>query len=277
MNTVLKVESIEKFNLIDISLSYFLVFVNFSFYIILSFTLKSKNKTILLLKYELFILFIIDIIYRISYLKTKFSIALFPKELILSLLQSAEFFFILHFLNEIPKKIQISKEEKEKDFENLEPFHNSTLFFFIIFSYDKFSLGFKNIIFLIENLLIIGSIFKIYGLLRNKVMEIILIIRNNGKDIKNKFIIGLIENIIINPLILFSLYYITKIVTIFIGNQIALTFINIISIYVKELSKYLVFVSLIIMLYSLDKYVFYNKKEDKETSDKTVRIKINQV
>jgi hypothetical protein len=277
MNTVLKVESIEKFNLIDISLSYFLVFVNFSFYIILSFTLKSKNKTILLLKYELFILFIIDIIYRISYLKTKFSIALFPKELILSLLQSAEFFFILHFLNEIPKKIQISKEEKEKDFENLEPFHNSTLFFFIIFSYDKFSLGFKNIIFLIENLLIIGSIFKIYGLLRNKVMEIILIIRNNGNDIKNKFIIGLIENIIINPLILFSLYYITKIVTIFIGNQIALTFINIISIYVKELSKYLVFVSLIIILYSLDKYVFYNKKEDKVTSEKTVKIKINQV
>jgi hypothetical protein len=275
MNTVLKVESIEKFNLIDISLSYFLVFVNFSFYIILSFTLKSKNKTILLLKYELFILFIIDIIYRISYLKTKFSIALFPKELILSLLQSAEFFFILHFLNEIPKKIQISKEEKEKDFENLEPFHNSTLFFFIIFSYDKFSLGFKNIIFLIENLLIIGSIFKIYGLLRNKVMEIILIIRNNGNDIKNKFIIGLIENIIINPLILFSLYYITKIVTIFIGNQIALTFINIISIYVKELSKYLVFVSLIIILYSLDKYVFDNKKKNKEYSEEIV--KINQV
>ena len=277
MNTILKVEAIEKFNLIDISLSYFLVFVNFIFYIILSYILKSKNKTILLLKYELFILFIIDIIYRISYLKTKFSIALFPKELILSLLQSAEFFCILHFLNEIPQKIKISKEEKEKDFENLEPFHNSTLFFFIIFSYDKFSLGFKNIIFLIENLLIIGGIFKIYGLLRNKVMEIILIITNNRKDIKNKFIISLIENIIINPLILFSLYYITKIVTIFIGNQIVLSFMNIISIYVKELSKYLVFVLLIIILYSLDKYVFNNKKEDKETSEKTVKIKINQV
>ena len=277
MNTILKVEAIEKFNLIDISLSYFLVFVNFIFYIILSYILKSKNKTVLLLKYELFILFIIDIIYRISYLKTKFSIALFPKELILSLLQSAEFFCILHFLNEIPQKIKISKEEKEKDFENLEPFHNSTLFFFIIFSYDKFSLGFKNIIFLIENLLIIGGIFKIYGLLRNKVMEIILIITNNRKDIKNKFIISLIENIIINPLILFSLYYITKIVTIFIGNQIVLSFMNIISIYVKELSKYLVFVLLIIILYSLDKYVFNNKKEDKETSEKTVKIKINQV
>ena len=108
-------------------------------------------------------------------------------------------------------------------------------------------------------------------------MEIILIITNNRKDIKNKFIISLIENIIINPLILFSLYYITKIVTIFIGNQIVLSFMNIISIYVKELSKYLVFVLLIIILYSLDKYVFNNKKEDKETSEKTVKIKINQI
>jgi hypothetical protein len=198
-----------------------------------------------------------------------------PKELILSLLSSAEFFIILHFLNEIPRKIQVSKEEKEQDFENLEPFHNCTFFFFLIFSYDKFSLGFKSIIYLIENLLIIGGMFKIYGFLRNKVMEIIFIIRNINNRIKNKSILIVMEYIIINPLILFSFYYIMKILTIFIENQNALIFINLLSTFIKELSKYLIFVLLIIILYSLDKYVFDNKKKNKEYSEEIV--KINQV
>ena len=268
MNAILKLDLIENFKIIDISLSYILVFINLSFYIVLSFVLKSKNKTILLLKYELFILFIIDITMRISYLKTIFTAKSLSKELILSFMSSAEFFIILHFLNEIPRKIQVSKEEKEQDFVNLEPFHNCIIFFFLIFSYDNFSLGFKNIIYLIENLLIIGGMFKIYGLLRNKVLEIFVIIRYINNRIKNKAIIIVMEYIIINTLIFFSLYYISKILTIFIENQNALIFINLLSTFIKELSKNLIFVSLIIILYSLDKYVFDNKKKIKNFQKK---------
>ena len=107
MNTIVRIESIETSKLIDISLPYILIVVNFIIYIILSMVLKSKNKYIIILKYELFILLIIDIIYRISYLKTYYLKESLPKELILSLLSSAEFFIILNFLNEIPRNMQI--------------------------------------------------------------------------------------------------------------------------------------------------------------------------
>ena len=126
-----------------------------------------------------------------------------------------------------------------------------------------------------ENLLIIGGIFKIYGFLRNKVLEITFIIKNNGKNKKNKSIITCIENIVFNPLIFFSLYYISKIVTIFIGNQIILSFIHMISLFIKELSKYLIFFLLSLILYSLEKFVFENEREDAKATEEIV--KINQV
>lgn len=272
MNTIIKVEAIENYKKIDISLSYILIFINFLFYIIISIIVKSKNKYIILLKYKLFILFIVDIIYRISYLKTYFFLISLSKELIFSLLVSAEFFIILNFLDEVPKKLQLSREENDKNSENLDPFHTSTIFFFFIFSYDKFTHGFTNIIFLIENLAIIGGVFKLYGHLRNKVLEIILIIKTKINNDNKKTINNIIESILINPLIFFSLYYIMKIVTIFIENEVILVYINIVSLFFKELSKYLIFVLLTAIVYSLETYVFNKGKKIIKSFEEDVTI-----
>jgi len=261
MDTVIKVEAIENYKKIDILLAYILIFINFLFYIIISIILKSKNKYIILLKYKLFALFIVDIIYRISYFKTYFFLISLSKELIFSLLASAEFFIILNFLNEVPKKLQSSREENEKNSDNLDPFNTSTIFFFFIFSYDKFTHGFTNIIYLIENIALIGGVFKLYGHLRNNVLEIILIIKNKINNNNEKAINNIIETILINPLIFFTLYYIMKIVTIFIENEVILVYINIVSLFFKELSKYLIFVLLTSIVYSLEKYVLNKGKK----------------
>ena len=48
-----------------------------------------------------------------------------------------------------------------------------------------------------------------------------------------------------------------------------------ISLFIKELSKYLIFFLLSLILYSLEKFVFENEREDAKATEEIV--KINQV
>ena len=97
MNVIEEIKSKELYLNFTIISSYFCVFLDFIFYLITSFVLKSKNNSLSLLKYRLFILFIVDIIIRISFIKTYFLVDSLAKELILTLLSSCKFYIILSF------------------------------------------------------------------------------------------------------------------------------------------------------------------------------------
>ena len=257
MDSIYILESKEYFQKFNIIISYFFIILDFIFYIIISLILKSKSNSISLLKYKFYILLITDIIYLISFIKTYFLITSFSKELLLTLLPSCQFYIILSFLQDISNKIKSS----ENNFEKLYPFRKSTYFFFLIFPYEKFAHGFIQIIFLCENLVILGGLFKIYGYLRNKVYEITLVLRNIKQ--KNEFIFTLLEYKTVNPLIFFSFYYVMNIVSIFVENPINCIYLNILLIIVKELGKYLIFVLLGLIIYSLEKYLFNYEKSNK--------------
>ena len=214
MNIIEEIQSKEYYLNFTLKSSYFCVFLDFMLYLIMLFILRAKNNSISLLKYRLYILFIVDIIFRISFIKTYFLVDSFEKELIFALLSSSKLYIILSFLEEIPNKIQISWEKN--NFENLEPFQKSTIFFFIIFSYAKFAKGFTKEINLIQNLAFLGYLFKIYVHVRNKIYEIILILKIQNKI--NDF--NLKEYIILNPLITFIFCYCIKIANLFIEDSI---------------------------------------------------------
>ena len=273
MRTIKEIKTKEKFEIIDIGIAYFFGFLDFLAYIIILFILKSKNKFITLLKYKLFILLINDIIFRISYIKIYFFIPSLAKDLIHVLLSSSQFYIILSFLEEALKNIQTSRQDK--NVENLQPFQKTIFFFFVIFPYNRYSHGFKKIIYLFENLIVLGCIFKIYGYIRNKVFEIVLILRS--KNNKNECIFNYIEYFTINSLIFFSIYYILKIATIFIDNPIILIYSNIIIILIKETGKYLTFILLGLILYSMEKYVFENNISKLDIKSPEQITKINQV
>lgn len=251
----------------DILSNYFYLFFDFLSYVFISFILKSKNKYVILLKYRLYIIFIIDIIFRIIYLKTFYFLNSLSKELILTLLTSSQFFTILSYIQIIPQIIYKSNEEKDSEY--LDSFQISAYFFFIIFSYDKFINGFTKLISLLENLFILGCFFKLYGYLRNKVIEISLILQNKNKINEGAYLI--LEVLPFIELISLSTYFILKITALLVENSDFLFYINIFSIIFKDLSKYIIIYLAGFILYLIDRNEFRNKN----SSFKKI-IKVNQ-
>ena len=267
------IESKEYYQNFNIIISYYFIFFDFLFYIIISYIIKSKNNSVSLLKYKLYILFIVDIIYRISFIKTYLLDTSFSKELLLTLLSSCQFYLILSFLKDASKRVELSGNfDCFENFENLFPFRNSTYFFFIFFSYERFCHGFNKEIQLIENLVILGGFFKIYGYFRNKVYEIIIILRKIEQ--KNEFIFILVEYQTVNPFIFFTFCCILNIISLFIDNPIILIYSKILMIIIKEIGKYLIFVLLGSIIYCLKKYLFKEEKSpDISNSDDKVQVK----
>ena len=256
MNVIEEIKSKEYYLNFTIISSYFCVFLDFTFYLITSFALKSKNNSLSLLKYRLFILFIVDIIIRISFIKTYFLVDSLAKELILTLLSSCKFYIILSLLEEIIKKIKNPGEES--NLENLESFQKSSIFFFIIFSYEKFTKSFTKEIILIENLAFLGYIFKIYPHIRNKVCEIFLIIkiRNQKTEINFKEYMTLI------PLIILIVCYCLKIFNLFIEDRIIFFDMNILIIIIKEVLNNIIYIFLCKIIFSLDDNLFMDEKSN---------------
>ena len=82
------------------------------------------------------------------------------------------------------------------------------------------------------------------------------------------------EFLLVQPLIIFTIYYILSIGTLFIISPIKINYINIILIIIKEVGKYMIFLELSIILYSLGKYSFGNSKSN--LSQEIVKINKNK-
>ena len=254
MNIIEEIQSKEYYLNFTIKSSYFCVFLDFMLYLIMLFILRAKNNSISLLKYRLYILFIVDIIFRISFIKTYFLVDSLAKELIFTLLSSCKFYIILSFLEEITNKIH--NQGEVNNLENLESLQKSTIFFFIIFSYEKFTKSFTKEIILVENLAFLGYIFKIYPCIRNKVSEIFLIIRIRNQKTEFSFK----EYMTLIPLIIFIVCYCLKIFNLFIENRIIFFHMNIILIIIKELLNYLIYIILCKIIFSLENNLFMDDK-----------------
>ena len=197
----------------------------------------------------------------IVYIKTYYYINSLSKELIIILLSTSEFYTILSFLEQIYNNL-LSLENDEKNNENLNIFQISIIFFFIFLSYDKFVHGFTKLICLIEYLLILGGIFKLYPYLRTQILEIKFLL--SKKYPNNQYSYNFIQN---NQFLCFniiSLNYIVKISTIFSDNTNFLNYSNIILFTIKGIYKNILLSLLGILLYSLNKIDFENKTSSED-------------
>ncbi len=208
------------------------------------FNLKSKNKKIYLLKYKLFILFIIDIILRILYAMKFYKVVSLYKECLFSGLNSIQFYLILSFL--------------EQSFNNI-------IFSIVTFSYDKFSYSQKEICF-IQSLSILYCVYILYISLKNKITKIVenIVKQTTFQDRRIFFcILG-------SPLpcvIFFITYYILRIVFLFLKNQDLIIYANIILKIIKDSSKYFLFFILEILLYAVSKIKMEKNKLSEELQD----------
>ena len=206
--------------------------------------LKSKNKNIFLLKNKLFAIFIIDIILRILYAKNNKKKSLF-KECLFSSLSVTQFYLMLSFLEQA---YQDTKKSKNQNFyKALKKKHLCVIFLFVTFPYEKFAHSQKEICF-IQCLIIIYCIFVLYTLLKTKIIKIVKNILNKV-TVHDKNIFLCILGSPLPCLILFTSYYILRILFLSIENPDFIIYSNIILKIIKECSKYFLFFILEILVY----------------------------
>ena len=227
------------------------------------FNLKSKNKKIYLLKYKLFILFIIDIILRILYAMKFHKVFSLYKECLFSGLNSIQFYLILSCLEQSFNDTRLTK--KGKFYKRFSQKQLCIIFSVVTFSYDKFSYSQKEICF-IQSLIILYCVYFLYISLKNKITKIVenIVKQTTFQDRRIFFcILG-------SPLpcvIFFITYYIFRMVFLFLKNQDLIIYANIILKIIKDSSKYFLFFILEILLYAVSKIKMEKNKLSEELQD----------
>ena len=274
MNAYISENDLENFEGADIAVSYLFSFINVLMLVPPMKFLKSKKENIKLLRKKLFSIFIIDIIIRILYIMTYYHSNVLLKEIFFTGMPSSQFYLIISFLEQIINDEEIILQAIELKQAN--PLELSILFFLFIFSYDKFSLTFSKHISLLQSLINLCCIYKLYVYFKDIVLIIVEGISNN--KIKSSIIYSFIINLPFSSLQFFIAFNILKILTLFVENSLYLIYMKIILIIFKETSKYFVIFILESLLFFLDKKSLdkeVNKSNSKELNDEKARINVN--
>ena len=266
--------SINSYEKSDIIISIILGFIDLFIIILFSIYLKSENRKIIHLKQKLLKVFLIDFISRLLYTK-KYSSWTIYKELLFSFMNSIQFYLIISFLS--------SAIVKSKRFSQMQIFFLSTIFFFITFSYERFSfsaptnffkLMLNKFILVLQSFCILYCIYKTYEEFKKYIYDIANNIKCSEKELSKiyLFILGSPQSC----LILFTIYYILKIFFIFINNPVYIIYSKIVLNILKEAVKYFAFSVCqgIIYQYYTYKLVEDEIKEIKAHPDEIEKLKI---
>ena len=213
-------ESISSYENSDIIITLIFAMLDLIIIIISLLNLKSHNYNILKLKHKIIKLFIIDIIIRILYTR-KYNKWTIYKEILLTVLNTSQFYLIISFFDEILYDSKVSKLKKSND--KAKRVKLCILFFIFTFSYEKmtyppsvtyyFYIKINKLILLLECFVILYCIYKIYNELKIKIIEI-------GNNIINRSPLS--------SLTLFMIYYILTLCFLFIKKPVFLIYANIV-------------------------------------------------
>jgi len=226
-------ESISSYENSDIIITLIFAMIDLIIIIISLLNLKSHNYNILKLKKKIIKLFIIDIIIRILYTR-KYNKWTIYKEILLTVLNTSQFYLIISFFDEILYDSKVSKLKKSND--KAKRVKLCILFFIFTFSYEKmtyppsvtyyFYIKINKLILLLECFIILYCIYKIYKELKIKIIEIGNNIINQSQ--KKKRIYLIIIGSPLSSLTLFMIYYILTLCFLFIKKPVFLIYANIV-------------------------------------------------
>ena len=231
--------------------------------------LKSKSRNVEKLKSKLMKLFVIDIIVRLLYTR-KYSQCNVYQEVIITLLNTSQFYLIISFLDEILYNPTTSQLKKSND--KYKRAKLCIFFFLFTFSYEKFTFPYKityymyfkinKIIYLIQSFFILLCLYALYLKLKIKIIEIGNNIKSELTESKSQIII---YNFILGSpqacLTLFMVYYILAILFLFIRRHVILIYANILLNIIKNTSKLFVFLICEVIIYILNKIKVKKEKE----------------
>jgi hypothetical protein len=260
--------SIKSYEHSEMILSLFFAIIDLIIIIISSLNLKSKSYIITILKSKVIKLFLFDIIIRILYIR-KYDQLSFYKELLLTMLDTSQFYIIISFLDEVLYNSSISVLKKSKD--KGRRIKLCSIFAIITFSYEKLSYPYEikylifikinKFIIIIQSFVLLFYIYKSYQNFKKKLCEIgNNLIKETHSTNKNYLII------LGSPYIcalLFSFYYVLKICFVFIKRPVFFIYANIVLNIIKDTSKYFTFFICELIIYMLDKIKTEKEKNNK--------------
>lgn len=248
-------------------INYFFFIFNIIIILILKLLIKSNYPNIKKLKFKFYCAIIIDSISLFLFRYIKFLYPLFI-DLIFSCLSSLLFLIFLSFIYQLFNTANISKLAKKIDFIN--QFQLSAFFLLVIFPYHKYIPIFTNIIYILENLIILCFASLLFYYFRSKISTININLVSRDILYKKIFFYLKKSGIIIYLLSLF--YFVIKIICKY-SPEIYEEYLEITLYIINTGGKYIILYVLFLTLFDLDKKVYGNNNE--ETSRIVVAQNIN--
>ena len=265
MNEYNNNEELNNFKEANIILTYTFTFIDIIILIFSFFYLKSINKISKLLKNKFLLYIFININMRLISISKYYNINSLYKELIITFIFEMQFFLIISFIIGVNEVLLNNNEINEK----IDIVKLCIKFFFLYISYDKFLLSYsKKNICLLQNIIIIFSIFRLYNCLRIIINESFQNLTQN-EFTKNE-VYSFFKTLFTLSFFSFIIYYILKILLLFINNTLHLVFIKICLFIFNECSKYLIFLIFGGTIFTFNKNIYlriddiHKNNEDEE-------------
>lgn len=243
-----------KHNEADAFISLFFAFLDSLYYITIIFIFGYDFKSFSYPKEKLSLLIIIDAVLRIMHIFTDDYSKGWMKEIFFSLLSTGQFYIVFDCLDQIISKKNENLEIKNKGI-------LSCIFFFLVFDFEGLFSHYK-LILMLQYILVIFSIYLFSNHIMAKLEQFMT--NFNGKiNFTGRFINNF------PPFI--SIYFIInscgELVGLLVNNLLYSSYMKMLCQIFKEGGKYLVFLLLIMIYNSSNKYLNDNNSESKETPE----------
>ena len=252
----------------DIFINIFFAILDSIFIVFSLLNIKSTVKKISQLKKNIIKVFIIDIIIRILYSK-KYNAWNIYKEFLLSIFNTSLFYLVISIFYLVLYIQNMSSLKQSQEFK--QRVRLSLIFFFSTFSYYKipfissnsFINRFIKVFHVLQCILIIIIIFKFQEEIKSKITKIANNFIKETKSKKNLYLIILGSPL--SCLILFTIYFIIKIITIiFIKSPRYIVYIRIILNIINETCKYFCFLICEAIIYVANQIIIIKEQKIKK-------------
>ena len=248
MDSDIEEEIIQKHNKAEFFISIFFAAVDIIGFIIILIHFGCSFKKRCSLVQRLYGLIILDGVIRIINLKIASFVYSFPKEILMSIFATIQFFLIINILFAI-----FGDKRNQNFYGGYMGILEDKILLLCCFFFCSLVFIFSKMFSLIQY---ISCLFAIcgFGYMINKKTNIFLeSVAQKNKNTKTRFFI---INLLLFTGFYFFIYYVVKILSLFIDNPLYCSYIQMLYDVFKEIGKYLAFIFVSVILYLYNKYIY---------------------
>ena len=256
MDSDIEEEIIQKHNQADAFISFFFAAVDIIVFIIILIQFGCTFKKTCSLIQKLYGLIMLDGVIRIINLKISSFVYSFPKEILMSIFATIQFYLIINILFAI-----FEDKRNQNSSAGYMGIIEDKILLLCCFFFGSIVFIFSKMFSLIQYVSCLFALFG-FGYIMNKKTNLFLEgVSQKNKNFNAKYFI---QNLLLFTGFYFFIHYVLKILSLFIENPLYCSYIQMTYDVFKEIGKYLAFIFVSIILYLFNKYI-YTEDNDVQT------------